>query len=79
VTTLAEYQTALAEAETALQNLVFGKMTVEVTFPTGQSIRYTPAKISDLKEYIAYLRAAIEGLGGTVAKAPNRRPVRFGF
>lgn len=77
--TLEDYEKQLGEAQAALHLLMTGQQTVEVTFPSGQAVRYSTAEISDLRGYIAYLIEMIEMLGGDVTKRPNRRALKFGF
>lgn len=79
MTTLAEYEKMLMEAQLALHGLMTGTKTVEVTFPSGQSVRYSSTNSADLRAYISYLMEMIETLGGTVQKRVNRRALRFGF
>lgn len=79
MTTLAEYEGMLDEAKKALHKFSIGARIVEVSSPTGQSVKYGVADINDLRKYIAYLTEMIESLGGTVQRMPNRRALRFGF
>lgn len=77
--TLEDYEKMLGEAQAALHALMTGTKTVEVTFPSGQSVRYTNADATDLRAYISYLIDMIEILGGNVQRRANRKPIRFGF
>lgn len=80
MTTLAEYEQMLAEAEAALRALATGQQVVEVQMPSGQSVKYATPDLEDLRGYINYLISMIQGFGVEVAgKPPNRKPIRFGF
>lgn len=51
----------LVEAEAAYHALSLGRAAVQITDQNGESIRYSPANASRLKEYIADLKALIAG------------------
>ncbi len=60
----------LAEAEAAYHALQIGKSAVEIRDQSGEAMRYTPANVSRLKQYIAELKAEIAG------SSPVRGPLR---
>jgi len=51
---------ALAEAQTALHQLMIGRGVVEVT-ADGYTTKFTKADVEQLKAYIATLQAQIDG------------------
>ena len=69
-------QAWLTQAQTALNQLRTGGMPVEVSYSQGDGgakmVRYTPAKIADLRAYINDLQRALGML-----RARRAIPVRF--
>lgn len=63
-----ELQIQLNEAKAALHKLIIGEKAVEVTKSDGSKAKFTPAKIEQLRAYIASLEAEINGTT-TVRKA----------
>jgi hypothetical protein len=60
----------LAEAQTALHQLMIGRRSVKVIADGGYTIEYTAANIVKLKAYIAELQAQIAGLSVKGAVLP---------
>ncbi|NSZ73956.1 hypothetical protein G6L74_09410 [Agrobacterium tumefaciens] len=58
---IAELQIWLREAEKAYRDLSTGKSVVEVRDSNGESVRYSMANMSRLRQYIAELKAQIAG------------------
>lgn len=70
-------QELLAEAKAAYHELMTGNKPVEVRDSTGESVRYTPANASRLRNYILELEAEIAAeAAGTNHR---RRPIRMQF
>lgn len=63
--TTAQLQIWLSEAESAYRDLMLGKAVVEARDSNGESVRYTMANASRLKQYIAELKAEIAGQSTT--------------
>ncbi|EGL63567.1 hypothetical protein AGRO_3636 [Agrobacterium sp. ATCC 31749] len=59
--TIAELQGWLREAEKALHELLTGKGVAEVRDSNGESVRYTMANVSRLRQYIEDLKSQIAG------------------
>ncbi len=73
---LSELQARLAEAETALHNVLIGKGVAEVRDFNGESVRYNKADTTSLRAYIKELQDQIAALLGS----PNTGgPMRIFF
>lgn len=62
----------LLEARIALHALLTGQQEAEVRDSNGESVRYTSANASRLREYIAQLEAEVAGLNPIKQRAPLR-------
>jgi len=67
----------LTEAKAALHALATGTAVVEVRDSSGESVRYTRANLSSLRNYIADLEAKIAA--GPDNKKTTRYPMRLQF
>jgi hypothetical protein len=67
-------QQRLTEAEAALHALALGKSVVEITDASGDKVRYGPANMSRLREYIADLKSEVAGVSRV---SPPLRPVFY--
>lgn len=67
----------LLEAKAALHALLTGQSVVEVRDSSGDSVRYTMARVADLRAYISELETRLAGETGSTAGA--RRPMRMQF
>lgn len=65
----------LAEAEAALHALAIGRRSVTVSYE-GKSVTYTAGTMSELRAYIAELKAKLTLLDGT---RPARRAIGLRF
>ena len=71
--TLNELQTRLAEAQSALHNVLVGRGVTEVRDFNGESVRYNRVDTSALRAYIKELEDSIAVmLGNTVSGGPMR-------
>lgn len=71
--TLNELQVRLADAETALHNVLIGKGVTEVRDFNGESVRYSRVDTALLRAYIKELQDQIAVLlGNSVAGGPMR-------
>lgn len=67
----------LAEARQAYHELATGKAVVEVRDSSGESVRYTRANLSQLRNYIKDLEETLRAETMKVSK--TRFPMRFQF
>jgi hypothetical protein len=67
--------TRLAEAETALHNLITGKMVRVAVDQNGERVEFTMTNVSQLRAYIAELTSMI----ATPTASAVRRPIGFVF
>ncbi len=73
MTTLSELQARLADAETALHNVLIGKGVTEVRDFNGEMVRYTRVDTSLLRAYIKELQDQIAVLlGNATVTGPMR-------
>lgn len=77
MTTLATLQSRLAEAETALHELLTGRRTVSVDYD-GRKVQFTMTKVDDLRSYIADLKTQIAALDPAAPRSRRHRRITFG-
>lgn len=71
--TLSVLQSRLAEAETALHNVLLGKGVAEFRDSNGELVRYSKTEVPALRAYISQLTAEIAALqGADVPTGPMR-------
>jgi hypothetical protein len=67
---IAALRTRLAEAKAALHSLVTGDKPEEVAFGENRRTKWTPARVPELKRYIADLESELATLTGTGRRGP---------
>ena len=70
-------QEALDAAKEAYHQLMTGRKSVRVTFPSGQTVQYQDVDAASLRAYIDELERKIEA-GGAVTRS-RYTPTRFYF
>lgn len=75
--TAEQLTTMITEAELALHDLQLGESAVEVRNSSGSSVRYTPANVGRLKQYIKELKAELDAVENGTDQ--TYRPIGISF
>jgi hypothetical protein len=67
---ITDLQTRLAEAKAALHKLVLGDKEVQVGFGTNRLTQWAPAKVPELRAYIAQLESELKSALGSAPRGP---------